>query len=237
MTTESNLKGNLLAAINDATGRYLACHVDCTKYKAGRFVLVEHFGTNICGRFGRPETYTAADEFREPISLTPKMTDAAMVRHLGALLVGHAMTTRKPTRAPIQSITLDASTPGALDRTVETMRLWMIENGVACTTFLPGEFNGYTAAAASDLMWDAASDAVDRTTFQCMIMFNDEPAVLHERTMSLVPCVTDDDGEPIDDDADCEIFFYFDGTKSEAEICAAYSKGNSGEDWYIVRCA
>jgi hypothetical protein len=236
MTTASNLKGNLLAAINDATGRYLACHVDCTKYKAGRFVLVEHFGTNICGRFGRPETYTAADEFREPISLTPKMTDAAMVKHLGALLVGHAMLSAlvPPAHTALGNIDLDASTPEALEETVASMRLWMIENGVACTTFLPHELNGFTAAGAADIAWDAAEKALDHTTFQCMIMFNDEPGVLHERTMSLVPCVTDDDGEPIDDDADCEIFFYFDGTQSEAEICAAYSKGNSGEDWYIV---
>ena len=144
---------------------------------------------------------------------------------------------RNNNKQATHSMIINCATPEALEQTVETMRLWMIENGVACTTFLPGEFNGFTAAAASDLMWDAASDAVDRTTFECMIMWKDEPAVLHERVISLVPCVTDDDGEPIDDDADCEIFFYFDGTKSEAEICAAYDKDNSPEDWYIVRCA
>lgn len=131
------------------------------------------------------------------------------------------------------SMIINCATPEALEQTVETMRLWMIENGVACTTFLPHELNGFTAAGAADIAWDAADKALDRTTFDCTIMFKDELEPL-ERRISLVPCVTDDDGEPIDDDADCEIFFYFDGTKSEAEIRAAYSKGNSGEDWYIV---
>jgi hypothetical protein len=132
------------------------------------------------------------------------------------------------------SIQLNCATTEALERTVETMRLWMIENGVACVTFLPGEFNGFTAAAASDLMWDAASEAVDSTTFECTVKFAPTFKGSHRRTMSLVPCVTDDDGDPVDTDGDCEVFFYFDGTKSEAEIRAAYSKANSPEEWYIA---
>lgn len=128
---------------------------------------------------------------------------------------------------------MNCATPEALEQTVETMRLWMIEQGVACTTFLPHELNGFTAAGAADIAWEVASAAIDCTTFDCIVKFKDEPMEPLERTISLVPCVTDDDGEPIDDDADCEIFFYFDGTQSEAEIRAAYSKANSKEDWYI----
>ena len=173
-------------------------------------------------------------------AISRQMKASQLVTHLQAMIDAHTepvQGTRKRNRnnnkQATHSMIINCATPEALEQTVETMRLWMIENGVACTTFLPGEFNGFTAAAASDLMWDAASDAVDRTTFDCTIMFKDELEPL-ERRISLVPCVTDDDGDPVDEDADCEIFFYLDGTQLEAEVRAAYSKCNSPEEWYIA---
>jgi hypothetical protein len=174
-------------------------------------------------------------------AFSPQMKASQLVTHLQAMIDAHTepvQGTRKRNnnnnKQATHSMIINCATPEALEQTVETMRLWMIENGVACTTFLPGEFNGFTAAAASDLMWDAASEAVDRTTFDCMVKFKDTALPARSRTMSLVPCIVDADGDPVDENDDGNLFFYFDGTQLESEIRAAYSKANSPEEWYIA---
>ena len=173
-------------------------------------------------------------------AISRQMKASQLVTHLQAMIdaptepvQGTRKRNNNNNKQATHSMIINCATPEALEQTVETMRLWMIENGVACTTFLPGEFNGFTAAAASDLMWDVASEAVDRTTFDCTIMFKDELEPL-ERRISLVPCVMDADGDPVDEDADCEIFYYCDGTQLEAEVRAKYSKANSPACWFIA---
>ena len=121
--------------------------------------------------------------------------------------------------------------PANLETSVENIRHELIDMGVACCTFLPDELQGYTAAGAADIAWDAAHRALQQTTFECLIAWKDEPGYA-DRSISLIPCQYAENGDPIDDDEDS--FFYFDGTKSEAEIRAAYSKENSPEDWYIA---
>lgn len=121
--------------------------------------------------------------------------------------------------------------PANLETSVENIRHELIDMGVACCTFLPEELQGYTAAGAADIAWDAAHRALQVTTFECLIAWKDERGYM-DRSISLIPCQYDANGDPIDDDEDS--FFYFDGTQSEAEIRAAYSKENSPEDWYIA---
>jgi hypothetical protein len=121
--------------------------------------------------------------------------------------------------------------PADLETSVENIRHELIDMGVACCTFLPDQLQGYTAAGAADIAWDAAQRALKQTTFECLIAWKDTPGFA-DRSISLVPCQYDANGDPIDDEEDS--FFYFDGTQSEAEIRLAYNKENSPEDWYIA---
>jgi hypothetical protein len=92
MTTTSQYTSpkELFAAINDATGRFLAMSVDCCNYKTPRFSIVEIFNVgerSLDSRFGRPETFkpTPGKDFEV---IDSNMTKREMMAYLKALWVG-----------------------------------------------------------------------------------------------------------------------------------------------------
>ena len=91
MTTTSQFTSpkELFTAINDATGRFLAMSVDCSKYKSPRFSIVEIFDAaerSLDSRFGRPETFvpTPGKDFEV---IDSHMTKREMMAYLKALWV------------------------------------------------------------------------------------------------------------------------------------------------------
>ena len=122
---------------------------------------------------------------------------------------------------------------------VDECRTWMEAQGWAVATICPELLQRRGTAVGqvevADAMWDAGMAAIEKataeTTFECVIAWKDCSGFM-DRSISLIPCKYDADGDPIDDDQDS--FFYFDGTKTEAQIRAEYSKERSPEDWHIA---
>ena len=91
MTTTSQFTSpkELFTAINDATGRFLAMSVDCSKYKSPRFSIVEIFDEaerSLDSRFGRPETFIATPG-KDFEVIDSHMTKREMMAYLKALWV------------------------------------------------------------------------------------------------------------------------------------------------------
>jgi hypothetical protein len=138
-----------------------------------------------------------------------------------------------------RTVTLDASTPAALSATLETLRHWMVAQGVACVTIMPQDVAamGVDADTASQRMWDAASDAITETRFEAKMVWKDaKEAGLHLKGEWKLFSLAEDLSE--DEDAASDIFFCAGGKYATADdFIRAHQKDNSPEEWYIVEPA
>lgn len=244
MASQYTTHMELFTAINDKTGRFLAMTTDCTKYKAGRFTVVEIFDEaerTLDSRWGRRETFIPTPGKHFAV-LTDKMTKRELMNYLKALWVtvsAGAMVKAEREAESRRMVSLDASTPAALSATLETLRHWMVEQGVACVTIMPQDVAamGVDADTASQRMWDAAQDAITETRFEAKMVWKDakEHGLLLKGEWKLFS-LAEDLSEDEDDASD--IFFCAGGKYATADdFIRAHQKDNSPEEWYIVEPA